>query len=128
MFDADFDFTGFESGIGHAVSAIANFSGDPDDIFAAETSCECVDFGVVIGIEDNLSFSVAVTEVDKNQLPPLLAVAVHPAGESNGLPGVFATKFTTGMCSVHRIWIRKSRRDGLVIPSHARQRETPGSE
>ena len=85
-----------------ACRTVAHQSCHLQHIFAARFA------GVVVGgrgigdIDDDLGDAPTVTEINKNQ-PALIAAAVDPSGQSDGVSGVFGAQFAAGMRLQHTV-------------------------
>ena len=97
----NFDLTRRQLGIDEIVAAVVNIATNLNHIFSPQFSGSQVNFRVIVCTENDLCFSIAVSKIDENQLFPLLAVAIHPAAQSDGLIDMVTTQFAAGMSSKH---------------------------
>ncbi len=84
---SDFDLAGLKFWIDQPIAAISNFTDDLDHIFTAKFASDRINLGVFFfRDEDNLSFPVAVAQVDKDKFFTLFSVAVNPASKGDRWP------------------------------------------
>ena len=95
------DFAGGHVGIGEAFAAVAEDSGDGDDVLGARGFGLGVGFGGDFLIEDNLGDAGAIAEIEEDEVA-VVAAAVDPTHEGDGLAGVGAAEFAAGVRALER--------------------------
>ena len=88
-------------GIGEALAAVAEDSGDGDDVLGTRGFGLGVSFGGDFFVEDNLGDAGAVAEVEEDEIA-VVAAAVDPPHEGDGLAGVGAAEFAAGVRALER--------------------------
>ena len=88
-------------GIVGACGALADFPGDADDAFAAQSSGLLEQFLGQIGrIKNRLRAAFAVADIDENEAAEV-AAGVDPTGQSDRLPDMRRAQFVAMMRSFH---------------------------
>ncbi len=97
----ELDFAGGHVGVGEAFAAVAEDSGDGDDVLGARGFGLGVSFGADFLIEDDLGDAGAVAEVEEDEIA-VVAAAIYPTHEGDGLAGVGAAEFSAGVRALER--------------------------
>ena len=97
----EFDVAGGHVGIGEAFAAVAEDSSDGDDVLGARGFGLGVGFGGDFLIEDNLGDAGAIAEIEEDEVA-VVAAAVDPTHEGDGLAGVGAAEFAAGVRALER--------------------------
>ena len=97
----ELDVAGGHVGIGEAFAAVAEDSRDGDDVLGARGFGLGVSFGGDFLVEDDLRDAGAVAEVEEDEVA-VVAAAVDPAHEGDGLAGVGAAEFAAGVRALER--------------------------
>ena len=92
----EFDVAGGHVGIGEAFAAVAEDSCDGDDVFGTRCFCLSVSFRRDFLVEDDLRDASAIAEVEEDEIA-VVAAAVDPTHEGDGLAGVGAAEFAAGV-------------------------------
>jgi len=90
------DLAGIHLGIDGALIAQLDLAGDGQHVLAAHALHALVKLRAALFVEDNLGDAGAVAEIDKDQVA-VIAAAVDPAHESDGLACIGGTQFAATM-------------------------------
>ena len=92
----ELDVAGGHVGVGEAFAAVAEDSGDGDDVLGTSGFGFSVGNGRDFLVEHDLGDAGAVAEVEEDEVA-VVAAAIDPAHEGDGLAGVRAAEFAAGV-------------------------------
>ena len=97
----ELDVAGGHVGIGEAFAAVAEDSGDGDDVLGTGGFGLGVGCGRDFFVEHDLRDAGAIAEVEEDEIA-VVAAAIDPAHEGDGLAGVGAAEFAAGVRALER--------------------------
>jgi len=101
MVSDEFDIAGGHVGIGETGAAVAEDAGDGDDVLGTRGFGLGVCFGRHFFVEHDLRDAGAIAEVEEDEVA-VVAAAVDPTHEGNGLAGVGGAEFAAGVRALER--------------------------
>ena len=95
----DFNFSRVQFRIHETIASVPNLAFHLNHVFPTKSPGQRVDFAVLFRVEDHLCFAIPVSQVDKNQILTMVAIAVNPASQGDSFAFISTAQDATSVSS-----------------------------